>query len=155
MTIKIEQSRGVSRGSQMKQCQTHPPMSPLVTAILSPFFYLWSHCTAYRILAPQPGIESVLSAMKAQSPNHWTARKLPLPPCLPFFLWSGFELRILSCFLKIVCIHVFLVVLCLCGCVQASSSCSEQGLLSRWGAWAFHCGAQALGHWLSSYGAQA
>ena len=45
----------------------------------------------------------------------------------------------------------FLVVLGLCSCLQAFSSCSEQGLLSSCGVWAsprngFACGgAQALG----------
>ena len=29
------------------------------------------------ILAPQPGIEPGPSAVKASSPNHWTARELP------------------------------------------------------------------------------
>ena len=34
--------------------------------------------------------------------------------------------------------HVFLAVLGLC--CGLFSSCSEQGLLSSWGAWASHCG---------------
>ena len=34
----------------------------------------------------------------------------------------------------------FVAVLCLCSCIQASSSCAEQGLLSSCGAWASHCG---------------
>ena len=32
------------------------------------------HCTAYRILVPQPGTEPVPPAMQAQSLNHWIAR---------------------------------------------------------------------------------
>ena len=32
---------------------------------------------AFRVLAPQPGIEPVPSARKAQSPNHWTIRYFP------------------------------------------------------------------------------
>ena len=32
-----------------------------------------------RILVLQPGIEPAPSAMKVQSPNHWTARAFPVP----------------------------------------------------------------------------
>ena len=32
---------------------------------------------ASKILVPQPGIEPGCLAVKAWSPNHWTARKLP------------------------------------------------------------------------------
>ena len=32
---------------------------------------------AYRILVPWPGIEPGPSAVKAPSPNHWTAREFP------------------------------------------------------------------------------
>ena len=34
-------------------------------------------------------------------------------------------------------IYLILAALGLCGCVRAFSSCSEQGLLFRWGAWAY------------------
>ena len=37
----------------------------------------WSHCAAWGILVPQPGIEPVAPAVEAQSPNHWTAREFP------------------------------------------------------------------------------
>ena len=30
-----------------------------------------------QILIPQPGIEPKLSAVRAQSPNHWTTREFP------------------------------------------------------------------------------
>ena len=40
-----------------------------------PFF--WLHCVACRILIPQSGIEAQPSAVKAQSPNHWTTREFP------------------------------------------------------------------------------
>ena len=48
-------------------------------------------------------------------------------------------------------IYYFLAALGPCCWAQASSSCSKQGLLSSWGAWASHCGgfcrdAWALGH---------
>ena len=36
------------------------------------------HCTVCGILVPRPGIEPGPSAVRAQSPNHWTARKFPL-----------------------------------------------------------------------------
>ena len=39
--------------------------------------FFWLLCTACGILVPQPGIEPETSAVKAQSPNHWTAREIP------------------------------------------------------------------------------
>ena len=33
---------------------------------------------ACRTLVPQPGIEPAPSAVKAQSPNHWTTKEFPL-----------------------------------------------------------------------------
>ena len=39
------------------------------------FFLFWPCYTAYGILVPQPGIEPIPLAMKARSPNHWTARE--------------------------------------------------------------------------------
>ena len=38
------------------------------------FPFSWLHHVACGILVPQPGIEPVPSAVKAQNPNHWTAR---------------------------------------------------------------------------------
>ena len=35
------------------------------------------HCMAFGILVPRPGIEPTPSAVKALSPNHWTAREFP------------------------------------------------------------------------------
>ena len=35
---------------------------------------------AYGILVPRPGIEPGSSAVKARSPNHWTAREFPGQP---------------------------------------------------------------------------
>ena len=37
------------------------------------FFMVWH----FRILVPQPGIETAPPAMEAQSLNHWTAREEP------------------------------------------------------------------------------
>ena len=39
------------------------------------FFFFWGHA-ACRILVPRPGIEPMPLAVKAQSPNHWTAREV-------------------------------------------------------------------------------
>ena len=33
---------------------------------------------ACRILVPRPGIEPMPPAVEAQSPNHWTAREVPV-----------------------------------------------------------------------------
>ena len=40
-------------------------------------YLFWAHHTACGILVPQPGIEPRPFGMKAQSPNHWTAREFP------------------------------------------------------------------------------
>ena len=34
-------------------------------------------CEACEILAPQPGVETALPALEAQSLNHWTVREVP------------------------------------------------------------------------------
>ena len=46
---------------------------------LSFFFWLWH--VACEILVPRSGIEPGPSEVKAQSPNHQTAREFPLTPC--------------------------------------------------------------------------
>ena len=63
---------------------------------------------ACAILVPQPGIEPAPLVVKAQSPNHWTAREFPVLGLLFFF---------------------FLAVLGLRFCARAFSSCSKQGPL--------------------------
>ena len=42
-------------------------------------FFVWDVlcCMACGILVPQPGIKPMTSAMKEQSPNHWTAMEFP------------------------------------------------------------------------------
>ena len=40
-------------------------------------FIYWLCFVAYEILVPQPGMKAGPSAVRAQSPNHWTARELP------------------------------------------------------------------------------
>ena len=37
----------------------------------------WPCCMAWGILIPQPGMELVAPAEEVQSPNHWTAEKIP------------------------------------------------------------------------------
>ena len=41
------------------------------------FFFFFGFATAFGILVPQPGIEPGPLAVKARSPNHWTAREFP------------------------------------------------------------------------------
>ena len=41
------------------------------------YFFFWLHHTTCGILVPRPGIDSGPSAVKAQSPSHWTAREFP------------------------------------------------------------------------------
>ena len=50
-----------------------PPPCCLPAAFVPP----WAALVAFRILAPQAGLEPVPSAVAAQSPNHWTAREFP------------------------------------------------------------------------------
>ena len=45
------------------------------------FFFFKLYYMACRILVPWPGIEPTPSAVKMQSPNHWTTRKFPTIPC--------------------------------------------------------------------------
>ena len=40
-------------------------------------FFVFFGCGACGILVPQPGIKPGPSAVKAQSPNHWTTREFP------------------------------------------------------------------------------
>ena len=42
-------------------------------------FLFWLRHVACRILIPRPGIGPALPAVEARSPNHWTAREVPMP----------------------------------------------------------------------------
>ena len=42
------------------------------------FFSFWPSPKACGILVPRPGIQPMPSAVKAWSPNHWTAREVPI-----------------------------------------------------------------------------
>ena len=64
------------------QCAVLPIVQYLKTIVLYtlPFFFffpIWLHRTACGILVPRPGIEPGPSAVRVQSPNHWTAREFP------------------------------------------------------------------------------
>ena len=41
------------------------------------FFLIWPCCEACGILVSRPGIEPLVSALEAWSPNHWIAREVP------------------------------------------------------------------------------
>ena len=61
-----------------KRCFHHLE-SPRVFFFLFLLFFFWPHCEACGILVPRPGIEPgpSPSAVKAPSPNHWTAMEFP------------------------------------------------------------------------------
>ena len=42
------------------------------------FFFFWLCCSACGILVPQPGVEPGPLAVKARSPNYWTAREFKM-----------------------------------------------------------------------------
>ena len=58
------------------------------------FFIFWPLCVAWRILVPRPETEPRHTAVKAPSPNHWTAREFPtrliLMSLIRQFRWSVF-----------------------------------------------------------------
>ena len=54
------------------------------------FFFWLCHLTC-RVIVPWPGFEPWPKAVKAQSPNHWTAREFPLHLNLCFIKYFGCE----------------------------------------------------------------
>ena len=98
--------------------------------------FLFSPChMAYGILVPQWGIEPAPSAVKAWSPDHWTAREFPMwtylvsnqlceeaDTTIPIFLI--YFLTCTHCY-----IYLLLAVPGLRCYTQAFSSCGDQGLL--------------------------
>ena len=58
-------------------------LSIYLSIYLSSIFLPWLCPAVFRILLPSPGIEPGPPAVKARSPNHWTAREFhpPPPPC--------------------------------------------------------------------------
>ena len=60
------------------------PDSPEVLFLLLLFLFFGRTEGLWGILVPQPGIEPMLPAVEARSPNHWTTREVP--PKVLFFL---------------------------------------------------------------------
>ena len=66
------------------QAREHVPDTPTKVALkissgflnLFFIFYFWLCHRACGILVPRPGIEPGATAVRAPSPNHWTAREL-------------------------------------------------------------------------------
>ena len=54
------------------------PTHIFLIAVVFIYFNSWQHRTAYKILAPQPGIEPMPPAVKTRNLNHWTCRDVPL-----------------------------------------------------------------------------
>ena len=93
------------------------------------FLLFWLRCTACgNLSSPARDWSWAVSSESIESPNYWTAREFPV---------SYFDFL----FLRFV---YFLDVLALRCCVQAFSSCGEQGLLFM-ACTGFSCGAQAVG----------
>ena len=70
------------------------------TYLLFFFLILWLCHVACGILVPWPGIEPRPSAVKAQSPNHWTTREFLISPSNPDCL-SEHQPNVASCLLDI------------------------------------------------------
>ena len=58
---------------------TFPRVSLYTILFYLCYFAFWPCHAACGILVPQPGIEPTPPAVEAWSPNHWTARKAPMP----------------------------------------------------------------------------
>ena len=52
------------------------------------FFSFWLCRSVYGISVPRPGTELGPSAVRAQSPNHWTAREFPHELLFKFWFWN-------------------------------------------------------------------
>ena len=80
-------------------------LSEMHWIVLFIIFIFWLHSMACRMLVPQRGIKLVPLAVKAQSPNHWTARKFPelysLNGCLLSYVnYTTTELIFFKCVYK-------------------------------------------------------
>ena len=61
-------------------------LSPHLSSFFVLFFFLFWPCHGTcGVLVPQPGIQLVPTAVKAQSPNHWTTREVPESHCSSVF----------------------------------------------------------------------
>ena len=54
------------------------PVLLFLSVFLFYFILFFFGSTACGILVPQPGIKAMPLAVEARSPNHWTAREVPL-----------------------------------------------------------------------------
>ena len=70
-------------------------------------------------LVLQPGIAPGSPALGARSLTHWTSREVPGKYFIYLFIYLSIYLFI----------YLFMAALGLCCCMQAFSSCCEQGLL--------------------------
>ena len=71
-SISLRDVKGPSQAHDSPHCTCYSSGSSL-HAVFS-----WPSCIACGILVPGPGIEPMPSAVKAWSPNHWTAREFLL-----------------------------------------------------------------------------
>ena len=132
------------------------------------FFFFGHACVACRILAPLPGIEPGSSAVRVQSPDHWTTRvACHLDYCSYIMSWRhlnwlflftvsqklcdlglGNEFFLIFLFIYFWLHQVFVA-------VRGLSLVVVAGATLHCGAWASHCGgfsccgAGALGAWAS------
>ena len=89
--LQTQECRMSTQPSQHFLLYTPSLPSPLFPSYFFKKIFLFSPCrAACGILVPQQGIEPGPLAVKAPSPNHWTARAFPLP--LFSLLKSGFPL---------------------------------------------------------------
>ena len=99
-----------------------PARIPRLWSISSLSVFFFSH-TACGILVPPREIEPRPSAVRAQSPNHWTAREFP--SLLVFF----FFFKEISILIFIYLFILFMAVLGFRFCARAFSSCGKRGPL--------------------------
>ena len=97
-------------------------------------FYFWPRRVACGVLVPRPGIKTGPSAVRARSPNHWTAREVPQRVFLFVCLFYFFIFYFLFYFLKLLAplfiyLFIYLVVLGLRFCARTFSSCGKRGPL--------------------------
>ena len=75
---------------------------PTAASYKAAFLFYWPCCKACRILVPWLGIKPMPSAVKAQTPNHCTTRKLPNASCkLELFFPTTSSSFMLSRFLNV------------------------------------------------------
>ena len=93
--------------------------------VLFCLWFFWLPCKACGILVPRPGIEPGPSAVKAPSPNHWTAREFPI-----FLIFKDPSEKRVQPFLPNVSSCHFLAQICLFTLFQGSLLPSSHGFVS-------------------------